>query len=53
MVRDDPFNAYSTKFAAKLIFLTPRDAHVRVRIRGYEILVFRKILLTHERNDRS
>ena len=34
----DPFSTYK-----KLTFLTPWYAHVRVRIRGYEILTFRKI----------
>ena len=36
-----------TKFSKKLTFLTPWYAHVRVRIRGLEILVFRKILRTY------
>ena len=32
------------KFSGKLTFLTIRYVHVRVCIRGYEMLVFRKIL---------
>ena len=32
------------KFSEKLTFLTIRYVHVRVCIRGYEMLVFRKIL---------
>ena len=35
------------KFSEKLTFLTPWYAHVRVRIRGLEMLVFRKILRTY------
>ena len=41
-----PFNKYA-KFSEKLIFLTPRYGHVHVRIRGQEMLVFRKILRTY------
>ena len=39
------------KFSVKLTFLTPWYAHVRVRVRGSEMLVFRKILRTYEMND--
>ena len=35
------------KFNEKLIFLTPSYAHVRVHVRGVEIIVFRKILRTY------
>ena len=35
------------KFSEKLTFLAPWDAHVRVRIRRLEMLVFRKILCTY------
>ena len=44
-----PFSTYP-KFSEKLIFLTPRHAHVRVRIRGFAMLVFRKILRTYLMN---
>ena len=39
------------KCSEKLTFLTPWYAHVRVRNRGEERLVFRKILLTYQMND--
>ena len=39
------------KFSEKLIFLTPWYAHVRVRIRGLQMLVFRKILGTYLMDD--
>ena len=39
-----PFSTYA-KFSEKLKFLTPWCAHVRVRIKGWEILVFRKFCL--------
>ena len=35
------------KFSDKLTFLTPRYAHISVRIRELEILVFREILRTY------
>ena len=38
-------------FPKKLTFLTPCNIHVRVRIRGYEMLVFRKIFRTYRMND--
>ena len=41
------------KFSEKLLFLTPSYAHVRVRIRGLEMLVFRKILRTYLMDDPS
>ena len=44
--RDQSLNTY-TKFSEKLTFLTPRYAQVSVRIRGLEMLVFRKILRTY------
>ena len=40
------------KFSEKLLFLTPSYAHVRVRIRGLEMLV-RKILRTYLMDDPS
>ena len=40
-----------TKFSEKVPFCTPRYAHVRVRIRGYEMVVFRKILCMYYTND--
>ena len=54
--RDHSFSIYA-KFSEKLTFLTPRYAFltpwyaVRVRIRGQEILVFRKILRTSPAGD--
>ena len=39
------------KFSEKLAFLTPWYTHVCVRIRGFEMLVFRKILRTYLMND--
>ena len=41
-----PLSTYA-KFSEKLAFLTPWYAHVRVRIRELEMLVFRKILRTY------
>ena len=45
-----PLSTY-TKFSEKLTFLTLRYAHVRVRIRGLEMLVFRKILRVYLMDD--
>ena len=39
------------EISGKLTFLTPWYAHVRVRIRGLEMLVFRKILRTYLMDD--
>ena len=44
-IRDHPLSTYAN-FFEKLTFLTPWYAHVRVRIRGLEMLVFQKILRT-------
>ena len=41
-----PFSVYA-KFLEKLTFLTPWYAHVRMRIRRQEMLVFQKILSTY------
>ena len=41
-----PLSTYA-KFSEQLTFLTPWYVHVRVRIRGLEMLVFRKILRTY------
>ena len=46
MLRGHPLVTYA-KFSEKLTFLTPRYAHVRMRIRGLEIIVSWKILRTH------
>ena len=43
--RDHSFISYG-KSSGKLTFLTPWYAHVRVRFRGEEMLVFREILHT-------
>ena len=40
---DHLFSTY-TKFLEKVTFLTPLYAHVRVRVRGYKMLLFRKTL---------
>ena len=48
--KDHSFSTYA-KFSEKLSFLTPRYAHVHVRMRGYEMMVFRKILDTYYMND--
>ena len=45
-LRDRPLNTYE-KFSEELTFLTAWYAHVRVRIRGLEMLVFRKMLFTY------
>ena len=39
------------KFSGRQLFLTPWYANVRVRIRGLEMLVFRKLLRTYVMND--
>ena len=49
-IRDHPVSTY-TKFSEKLTFLTPRYAHVPVRIKRLEIMVFRKILRTYSMDD--
>ena len=49
-IRGHPLSAYS-KFSEKLTFLTPWYAHVRLRIRRLEMLVFRKILRTYLMDD--
>ena len=49
-VRDHSVSTYA-KFSEKLTFLTPGYAHIRVRISGLEMLVFRKILRTYLMND--
>ena len=45
-----PLSTYA-KFFEKLTFLATWYAHVRVRIRGLEMLVFRKILSTYLMDD--
>ena len=45
-LKDHPYNTYA-KFSEKLTFLTSWYAHVCVRIRELEMLVFRKILRTY------
>ena len=45
-IRGHPLSTYA-KFSEKLTFLTPWYAHVRVRIRGLEMLVSWKILRTY------
>ena len=46
LVRGHPLSTYS-KFSEKLTFLNHWYAHMRVRIRGLEMLVFRKNLGTY------
>ena len=48
--RGDPLSM-STKFSKKLTFLTPWYIHVRVRIRGFEMLGFMEILCTYLMDD--
>ena len=48
--RDHPLTTYA-KFSEKLTFLTPRYAHVRVRIRRLEMFVFWKIFRTYLMDD--
>ena len=48
--RGHPLSTY-VKFSEKLTFLTLWYAQVRVRIRGLEMLVFRKILRTYLMDD--
>ena len=50
MIRGHPLSTYA-KFSEKLTFLTPLYAHVRVRIRGLEMLVSRKMLGTYLMDD--
>ena len=45
-----PLSTYA-KFSDKLTFLTPWYTHAHVRIRGLEMLVFRKILRTYLMDD--
>ena len=47
--RGHPFRMYA-KISEKAIFLTPWYAHVRMRIKEYEMLVFRKVLRTYSIN---
>ena len=49
-IGDYPLSTYA-KFSDKLTSLTPWYAHVGVRIRGLEMSVFRKILLTYLMDD--
>ena len=49
-LRDHRLSTY-VKFSEKLIFLTLWYTHVRVCIRGLEMLVFRKILRTYLMDD--
>ena len=49
-VRGNPLSTY-VKFSEKLTFLTPWYAHLRVLIRGLEMLVFQKILHTYLMDD--
>ena len=46
----DHWFSMSAKFFEKVLFLTPWHVHARVRIRRWEMLVFRKILGTYEMN---
>ena len=45
MLRGHPLSTYA-KFSEKITFLPPVYAHVRLRIRRLEMLVFRKTLHT-------
>ena len=46
LLRESFFNYYA-KVSEKLTFLTTWNAHVRVRIRGYKIIVFRNIMFMY------
>ena len=46
ILRGQPLSTYA-KFSEKLIFLTHWYAHVRGRVRGLEMLVFRKTLCAY------
>ena len=48
--RGHPLSTYP-EFSEKLTFLTPWYAHAHVRVKGLEILVFRKIPQTYLMND--
>ena len=50
IIKMEIFNKHA-KFSEKLTFLTRWYADVRVRISGYKMLVFRKILLMYEIDD--
>ena len=45
-IRGDPLSTYA-KFSEKLTFLTTWYAHIRMRIRALEMLIFWKILRTY------
>ena len=49
-LRGHPLSTYG-KFSEKTNISNPRYAHVRVRIRGLEMLVFPKILRTYLMDD--
>ena len=49
-LRDHSLSTYA-EFSEKLTFLNLSYAHVRVRIRGLEMLVFRKVLGTYLMDD--
>ena len=48
--RGHPLSTYA-KFPEKLTFVTPWYVHVRVHIRGLQMLIFRKILRTYLMDD--
>ena len=50
MIRGHPLSTYE-KCSKKLTFLTAWYAHVRERIRGLEMLVFRNIFRTYLMDD--
>ena len=51
ILRKGSFIITYAEFSKKLTFLTSWYAHVRVRIRGSQMLVFRNILPTYSMND--
>ena len=50
VIRCQPLSTYA-KFYEKLNISNPLIAHVRVRVRALEMLVFRKILRTYLMDD--
>ena len=43
----NPLSTYAILFE-EISFVTPRNAYVSVRISGYEMLVFRKVIRTYQ-----
>ena len=50
-IRGHPLISTYAQFSEKLTFLTPLYAHIRVRIKGLEILVLQNVLRTYLMSD--